>query len=47
VADLEGLVVPLGDPALDDDLVAELGGREEFRLGLDDRQARDVVSLSE
>src|SRR5262245_15101295 len=34
MADLEGLVVPLGDPAFDDDLVAELRGAQKLRLGL-------------
>src|SRR6266571_1306431 len=43
VADLEGLVVPLADAGLDHDLVAEFAGREETRLGLDDRQPDDPV----
>src|SRR5258708_17831890 len=47
MADLEGLVVPLAHMGLDHDLVAEPAGREEARLGLDDRQPHDAVFLRE
>src|SRR5262249_6599916 len=47
VADLEGLVVPLGDLALHDDLVAEFRRRQEIRFRLYDRQSQDAVALAE
>src|ERR1051325_4214627 len=45
VADLEGLVAPFRDRALDHDLVAEAAGRDEPALRLDDRQPRHAVLL--